>query len=219
MWWVCTGEATRAFLRTTKRTRWHGCRRHASDTRRPRPRWIAYERTAGWRESNRSRIRLLSSAPLGHSLSGGLFFCAMVGRGPLARQLCDNRPPERPAPGLPRSARDGWGNESRTRHAQECRSGLSRSRRNLPGVAGTQRQRVRVSQPDGSSTGDERPIKVGAITIRGSLAEHRRVRKMVPQCAGLVWVSKGGQLPSMTRSSGFSTNLVWPTEVCVSESW
>ena len=40
---------------------------------RSRARSLASERQAA-RASNRSRIRLLSSAPLGHSLSGGLFF-------------------------------------------------------------------------------------------------------------------------------------------------
>ena len=74
--WVCTGEAgERAFLRTTKRPRWHGCRRYASDTRPSAAveRIVPQACASQAPESNRSRKRLLSFAPLGHGLSGGLF--------------------------------------------------------------------------------------------------------------------------------------------------
>jgi len=84
------GESPRAFLRTTKRLplAWMPAVRFAY--RRgvaPTPTRLNTSREhtsmrleARRRASNRSRKRLMSSAPLGHSLSGGLFFARRVAR-------------------------------------------------------------------------------------------------------------------------------------------
>ena len=79
--WVCIWDsrddgnpADREAIR-----RWHGCKRRASDiltSARP----SSPSRSAGGESggaSNRSRNGFVSSAPLGHSFSGGLFFALM----------------------------------------------------------------------------------------------------------------------------------------------
>jgi len=74
---VCIGKARSHKLSCGPRSasRWHGCRRSLRKLRRVATRRCT-GRLAHWgaRASNRSRKRSLSSAPLGHGLSGGLFF-------------------------------------------------------------------------------------------------------------------------------------------------